>query len=55
MQNFNSQQGIEMDVHESQFVPKMTSTQILIMQFFFWKICILFLLFLFLWIVSNVI
>jgi len=36
MQNFNSQQGIEMDVHESQFVSKTTFTQVLTVQFFFW-------------------
>jgi hypothetical protein len=43
-----------MDVHEFWFVLETTSTQVLAIQFFFWKnIYILFLFYLFLWIISN--
>jgi hypothetical protein len=35
VQTFDSQVGVEMDVHESQLVPQTTSTQLLAIQFFF--------------------
>jgi hypothetical protein len=35
VQSFDSQQGKDMDVHESQFVPKTTSTHVHSIQFFF--------------------
>jgi hypothetical protein len=35
MQNFDSQQGKDMDVHESQFVLRTTFTQVPSIQFFF--------------------
>jgi hypothetical protein len=54
VQNFDSQQGVDMDVYEFQFVLETTFTQVLAIQFFFWNnIYILFLSSLFLWIVSN--
>ncbi len=54
MQNFDSEQGKDMDVHEFQFVLKTTFTQVPSIQFFFWKnICILFLSCLLSLIVSN--
>jgi hypothetical protein len=35
VQSFDSQQGVEMDVHESQFVLETTSTHVFVIQFFF--------------------